>query len=160
MKSARQLCTFFLDGDMFGLPVHDVQEILLLQQLTPVPTAAPAVAGVINLRGQMVTAIELCQCLEYPSRSLESQVHLVVQLPGEVVSLLVDDVGDVVEVFESDFEPPPQTLPAAMAQLVTGAYKLPGRLVLVLDAERVALRAQSAKPSAGVEAASKQERHL
>lgn len=145
MSTARQLCTFFLDGTLFGLDVHDVQEVVPRGSLTPVPTAAAAVAGVINLRGQIVTAIDLRTCLEFPPAAEGAGgVHLVVRLPGEVASFLVDDVGDVLEVHERDFEPPPKTLRGALAELVQGTYKLPRQVLLMLDARRLVERVRTA----------------
>lgn len=146
MSSARQMCSFFLDGLLCGLDVQQVQEVLLLKDLTPVPTAPHTVAGVINLRGQIVTAVDLRACLDFPPRpAADYHVHLIARVPGEVVSFLVDDVGDVLEIPESAFEPPPQTLRGALAALAKETCKLSGRLLLVLDAPRIVEKARTAK---------------
>jgi purine-binding chemotaxis protein CheW len=132
-----QYCTFFVDGHFFGLDVLKVQEIIRYQEMTGVPLAHPVVCGLINLRGQIVTAIDLrrrLELLERPSDQLP--VNVVVQTDDGAVSLLVDEIGDVLEVSEAAFELPPETLTGSARDLILGAYKLPDRLLLILDTER------------------------
>lgn len=138
MAEAQEFCTFFLDGSLFGTGVAQVQEVVLNQQMTSVPLAPGVVSGLINLRGQIVTAIDLRRRLGLADRA-QSQVpmNVVVRVGDEVLSLLVDRVGDVIEVSEDTFEKPPETLERFERELVRGAYKLPGRLLLALDIERV-----------------------
>ncbi len=132
-----QLATFRLDGDLYGIEVEHVQEVLRSQQLTRVPLAPTAVAGLINLRGQVVTAIELRERLGRPARPEGTDaVVIVVRLHGEAVSLLVDSIADVVDVDASDFEAPPDTLDGSARELIRGAYKLDGHLLLALDVNR------------------------
>jgi purine-binding chemotaxis protein CheW len=132
-----QLATFRLDGDLYGIEVEHVQEVLRSQQLTRVPLAPTAVAGLINLRGQVVTAIELRERLGRPPRPEGTDaVVIVVRLHGEAVSLLVDSIADVVDVDVRDFEAPPDTLDGAARELIRGAYKLDGHLLLALDVNR------------------------
>ena len=129
-----QLATFRLDGDLYGVEVEHVQEVLRSQKLTRVPLAPPAVAGLINLRGQVVTAIELRERLGRPPRPEGTDaVVIVVRLHGEAVSLLVDSIADVVDVDAADFEAPPDTLDGQARELIRGAYKLDGTLLLALD---------------------------
>jgi purine-binding chemotaxis protein CheW len=129
-----QLATFWLDGDLYGVEVGHVQEVLRSQGLTRVPLAPPAVAGLINLRGQVVTAIELRERLGRPHRPEGTEaVVIVVRLHGEAVSLLVDAIADVVDVDARDFEAPPDTLEGPARTLIRGAYKLQGQLLLALD---------------------------
>jgi purine-binding chemotaxis protein CheW len=129
-----QLATFRLDGDLYGVEVEHVQEVLRSQQLTRVPLAPAAVAGLINLRGQVVTAIELRERLGRPPRPEGTDaVVVVVRLHGEAVSLLVDSIADVVDVDARDFEAPPDTLEGPARGLIRGAYKLDGKLLLALD---------------------------
>jgi purine-binding chemotaxis protein CheW len=131
-----QLATFRLADDLFGVPVFQVQEVLMQQPHTPTPGAPPAVAGLINLRGQVVTALDLRIRLSLPPRSAEeaaTSINVVVRNGDEVWSLLVDRIGDVIEVDESQFEPPPDTLHGPMHELILGAYKLEGELLLLLD---------------------------
>jgi len=137
MADEHQYCTFFLDGHYFGIDVLKVQEIIRFQQMTRVPLAPPVVRGLINLRGQIVMGIDLRRRLGMKDRSADSlPVNVVVQTHDGAVSLLVDEIGDVVEVSEKHFEPPPQTLRASARELVRGAYKLPERLLLILDTDR------------------------
>ena len=132
-----QLATFRLDGDLYGIEVEHVQEVLKSRGLTRVPLAPPAVAGLINLRGQVVTAIELRERLGRPPRPEGTDaVVIVVRLHGEAVSLLVDSIADVVGVAAGDFEPPPDTLDGRARELIRGAYKLDGRLLLALDVHK------------------------
>jgi purine-binding chemotaxis protein CheW len=131
---SEQLCTFSLDGLLFGIPVADVQEVIRFQQLTPVPLVTNAVRGLINLRGQIVTAIDPRDRLGLPRRADDARpMNVVVHTTIGPVSLLVDEIGDVVDVPPGLFEPPPEMLDAAIRELVKGAHKLPGRLLLVLD---------------------------
>lgn len=135
--ATQQFATFWLDGHLYGLEVEHVQEVLRAQSLTRVPQAPPAVAGLLNLRGQVVTAIELRERLGLGPRPAEQRaILIVVRLQGEVVSLLVDTIGDVVDVAGDDFELPPDTLDGAVRQLIRGAYKLDGQLLLALDVHR------------------------
>jgi purine-binding chemotaxis protein CheW len=137
MPATSQLATFWLDGDLFGVEVEHVQEVLRSQSITRVPLAPPAVAGLINLRGQVVTAIELRERLgRQPRPEGQEAVVIVVRLHGEAVSLLVDSIADVVDVDVRDFEAPPDTLDGAGRDLIRGAYKLSGQLLLALDVNR------------------------
>ena len=132
-----QLATFRLDGDLYGIEVEHVQVVLRSQQLTRVPLAPNAVAGLINLRGQVVTAIELRERLGRPPRAEGTDaVVIVVRLHGEAVSLLVDSIADVVDVDASDFEAPPDTLEGQARDLIRGAFKLDGQLLLALDVQK------------------------
>ncbi len=134
---ARQLCTFFLDGLCFGVDVTRVQEVIRYQDMTRVPLATAVVRGLINLRGQIVTAVDMRIRLGIaPAKSGELPMNVVVRTDDGAVSLLVDDIGDVVEVDESAFEGPPETMPARARELVRGVYKLNDRLLLLLDTER------------------------
>jgi purine-binding chemotaxis protein CheW len=108
VADTRQYCTFFIDGRFFGLDVLKVQEIIRYQVMTRVPLARPVVRGLINLRGQIVTAIDLRRRLELGDRPDDQlPVNVVVHTEDGPVSLLVDEIGDVLEVPERDFEPPP-----------------------------------------------------
>lgn len=137
MADEHQFCTFYLGNQYFGLDVLRVQEIIRYQQMTRVPLAHPVVQGLINLRGQIVTAIDLRRRLDLPERPADQlPVNVVVQTDDGAVSLLVDEIGDVLEVSESQFERPPETLRGPARDLLRGAYKLDQRLLLVLDTDR------------------------
>jgi purine-binding chemotaxis protein CheW len=132
-----QYCTFFLDGHYFGIDVLKVQEIIRYQEMTRVPLAPPVVRGLINLRGQIVTAIDLRRRLELQERPAgQVPINVVVQTDDGAVSLLVDEIGDVLTAPEQTFERPPETLGGTARELIRGAHKLDGRLLLVLDTER------------------------
>ena len=112
----------------------NVQEIIRYQEMTRVPLAPPVVRGLINLRGQIVTALDLRRRLDLPDRPQdELPVNVVVQTDDGAVSLLVDEIGDVLELPETDFERPPDTLTGAARDLILGAYKLSDRLLLILN---------------------------
>jgi purine-binding chemotaxis protein CheW len=137
MADDRQYCTFFVDGHYFGLDVRQVQEIIRYQEMTRVPLAPPEVRGLINLRGQIVTAIDLRRRLDLKERPADQlPVNVVVQTDDGAVSLLVDEIGDVLDVSEELFERPPETLRGRARELIRGAYKLKERLLLILDTER------------------------
>jgi purine-binding chemotaxis protein CheW len=137
VADAHQYCTFFIAGHYFGLDVLKVQEIIRCQEMTRVPLAHPVVRGLINLRGQIVTAIDLRRRLEFPDRQADQlPVNVVVQTDDGAVSLLVDEIGDVLEVPEKLFERPPETLQGTARELIRGAYKLKDHLLLILDTER------------------------
>jgi purine-binding chemotaxis protein CheW len=137
MADTTQLCTFFVAGQYFGLDVLHVQEIIRHQQMTRVPLAPPVVRGLINLRGQIVTAIDLRRRLDLPDRPDDQPpVNVVLRTDDGAVSLLVDDIGDVLLVDEALFERPPETLRGSARELIRGAYKLEGRLLMVLDTQR------------------------
>ena len=138
MAAERQYCTFYLDDIFFGVDVARVQEVVSFQGMTRVPLAPPVVRGLINLRGQIVTALELRRRLGLVDRPAgRNPVNVVVRSDDVPTSLLVDRIGDVLEVSEEAFERPPETLKGVARELIRGAYKLKGRLLLVLDVEKV-----------------------
>jgi purine-binding chemotaxis protein CheW len=139
MRESRQLCTFLVDDLHLGVDVTDVQEVIRFQQMTAVPLAPEVVLGLINLRGQIVTVLDLRAMLGLPPLQSEELPTNVVIRGGqdEAVSVLVDSLSDVVDTDDADFEPVPPTLSGPARDLVLGAYKLPDRLLLVLDTDRV-----------------------
>ena len=129
--------TFSVDDRYVGIPVDRVQEVLLAQPLTPVPLSHAHISGLLNLRGQIVTAIDLRRRLQLPELSSDRlPMNVVVRTEEGAVSLLVDEIGDVLEVTEESFESPPETLRGAAREFIRGTYKLPERLLLVLDTEK------------------------
>lgn len=134
MSDTHQFCTFVLQDYIFGIEVQTIQEVIRYQEMTPVPLAPATVHGLINLRGQIVTAIDLRTQLDLPARDGDAlPMNVIVRTPEGAVSLLVDEIGDVVEVDPSNYERPPETLDGKARELVTGVYKLEGRLLLILD---------------------------
>jgi purine-binding chemotaxis protein CheW len=134
-----QLATFTLAGAHFGIDMLRVQEAMRGPARTRVPLAEPSVAGLINLRGQVILTIDLRTRLglEALSGDLEPMM-VVVQVAGEPIGLLVDDVGDVVNVEDHRLEAPPDTLPIVYREEILGVYQLENSLLLVLDIDRVA----------------------
>ena len=138
MADKRQFCTFFLDRFFFGIAAEKVQEIVRYQNITFVPLAPVEVRGLINLRSQIAIAIDLRLRLDLPPLNDDRlPLNLVVRVDGDNISLLVDDVGDVLDVSDDWFEPTPETLTGKVRELILGAYKLENRLLLILDVEKV-----------------------
>lgn len=134
MSHEQQFCTFFVDGLRFGVPVLGVQEVLKFQPMTSVPRAPRIVRGLINLRGQIVTAVDLRTRLDLPPRGgPRKPMNVVLRTEDSTASLLVDEIGDVIDAPEEAFEPTPRTFSASMRELVVGVYKLEDDLLLVLD---------------------------
>ena len=135
--TTRQFCTFLVEGIQFGIEVLKVQEVLKYHEMTPVPLASPVVHGLINLRGQIVTALDLRTRLSLPPRPADSlPMNVVIRSEGGAVSLLVDEIGDVLEATEESFEAPPATLAPQARDLIHGVYKLDQRLLLILDTDK------------------------
>ena len=137
MAHSQQFCTFFLKDQFFGIPVEQVQEVIQYQETTRVPLVPEVIRGLINLRGQIVMAVDLRRRLRIEERPAGMlPVNVVVRTQEGPVSLLADSIGDVVEVKEETFEDPPQTLESALRTLITGVHKLDGRLMHVLNTEQ------------------------
>ena len=133
----RQFATFYIGGLFFGIDVLRVQEILCPQRMTPVPLAEEIVEGLINLRGQIVSAIDMRRRLNMECRKPDGEsMNIVIHTDEGAVSLLVDEIGDVVEVDETTFEAPPENLTSNAKKLVSGVYKMRERLLLVIDTDR------------------------
>jgi len=139
-----QFCTFHVDSLFLGIGVQQVQEVIRYQEMTSVPLAPNSVSGLINLRGQIVTAIDLRCRLGLPLRnSDELPMNVVVRDGDNAVSLLVDRIGDVVEVDDDLLEPLPATVPENVRNLIRGVYKLPDGLLLVLDTDEALAESDS-----------------
>lgn len=134
----QQLSTFVVGRQLYGVGVEHVQEVIRYQRMTRVPLAPRAVAGLINLRGDVIPALDLRQRLGLPMRQdTEQPFNVVVRTDHGPVSLLVDQVGAVVDVCEEDFAPVPSTVPTPLRDLLRGAYTLQGQLLLSLDVPHV-----------------------
>jgi purine-binding chemotaxis protein CheW len=137
MASKQQFCTFSLNDQFLGVPVEQVQEVISFQEMTRVPLVPPEIRGLINLRGQIVMAIDLRRRFGMPERPPSNlPMNVVVRTDDGAVSFLVDEIGDVLEAEDEKFEAPPDTLPGVGRDLIRGVYKLEDRLMLVLDAQR------------------------
>lgn len=133
----RQFCTFRVGSLYLGIDVMDVQEVLYEAAVTRVPLAEPQVAGLINLRGQIATSIDLRTRLGLePRAETDSYIHVVVSERGEPSSLEVDSISDVISVDPDLFEQVPETMDENARELIIGAFKLEGELLLILDIRR------------------------
>jgi purine-binding chemotaxis protein CheW len=138
MSQERQLCTFFVEDLFLGIDVRDVQEVFRYQEMTPVPRASHMVRGLINLRGQIVVAVDLRQRLELTPRAADRlPMNVVVRTDDGPISLLVDEIGDVVEVDAATFEPAPATVEGATRDVVIGVHKFHGQLLMLLDTHKL-----------------------
>ncbi len=138
MSEARQFCTFYLDKLLFGVESQRIQEVMREVELTEVPLAPVEVRGLMNLRGQIVAALDLRCRLDLPPRPDQRPPMCVVVRTSEgALSLLVDDIGDVVEVEDGSFERPPETLRGGVRDVILGVHKLDRQLLHVLDTDKV-----------------------
>ncbi|MEB2363002.1 MAG: chemotaxis protein CheW [Bryobacteraceae bacterium] len=137
VQTCGQFATFFVADLFFGVDVLRVQEVLRFQQMTRVPQAPEVIEGLINLRGQIVTAIDMRRRLGLPPRAGgQTPMNMVVRTEDGAVSLLVDEIGDVLDVDAATHEQPPENLDRGARELIRDVYKLKDRLLLILDAER------------------------
>jgi len=134
--TSRQYATFEVADQLFGVEVNAVQEVLAFSEYTAVPLAPASVAGLFNLRGQVIAAVDLRVRLGMPAQTLDGPVmNVILRAEGEPVSLLVDRIGDVIEL-DDEIEPLPDTITGPRRDLVLGTLKLEDRLMLALDVVR------------------------
>lgn len=133
-----QYVSFWVDGQLLGIPVQAVQEVLNAQHIAKVPRTRPEISGLLNLRGQIVTAVDLRKSLGLPERAAEAGcMNVVLRHQGESYSLLVDEVGDVIEVNSSSMVAVPHTLDQRWKKVTSGIYRLEGKLFIILDVTAV-----------------------
>lgn len=128
--------TAVVGGQLFGLPIRRVQDVFLPDRLTKVPLASPDIAGLINLRGRIVTLVDLAYRLGL-SRRNETPMAIGVELAGESYGLLIDSVGEVMSLDAAALERNPINLDPRLAAVSSGIYRLQEQLLLVLDVDRV-----------------------
>ena len=144
MAEVKQYATFYVNDFLFGVEVLGVQEVLKYQQMTAMPLAPKEISGLINLRGQIITAIDLRRRLGMPDlEDSKSSMNMVVRTGGEVVSFQVDKIGDVLDISSDTFEDVPNTVSEATRAMVLGVYKLENKLLMVLDAAKAATLTES-----------------
>jgi purine-binding chemotaxis protein CheW len=135
---SEDLITLTIAGHQFGIPVLQVQDVLGPQRVTRVPLAPPEIGGSLNLRGRIVTAIDVRLRLGLPPRPKDKPgMSIVVELYGELYSLMVDEVGEVLSLLPEDFERTPATLDVRWRELSSGIYRLNGALLIVLEVDRL-----------------------
>ena len=138
IRQNSEFVTVTVAKQLFGIPVLTVQDILGPQRITRIPLAPPEVAGALNLRGRIVTAIDVRSRLRLPARSTGDEgMAVVVEHEQELYSLLVDSVGDVLSLPEAKFEKNPSTLDALWREISLGIYRLKNELLMVLDVDRL-----------------------
>lgn len=139
MPTSNQFCTFALGPMHFGVHVRSVQEVIRHHEMTRVPTATAVVRGLINLRGQIVLAIDLHRRLGLESPPAgPDPINVIVRTDDRPLSLLVDEVGDILDFGAEATDPPPETIRPGLRRFLQGIYKLPDRLLLVLDVDQLA----------------------
>lgn len=133
-KDTEQFVTLTIEGQLFGVPVLSVQDVLAPQKITPIPLAAEGIAGALNLRGRIVTAIDVRRRLNLPPRGKDDDcMYVVVEHGAELYSLTIDSVGEVLSLPVDRFEKPPATLDARWREVCGGVYRLDEELLVVLD---------------------------
>lgn len=135
-QTVNDFVTAMVGGQLFGLPINRVQDVFLPERLTRVPLAPPEIAGILNLRGRIVTLVDLCYRLGL-ERCNPSPMAIGVELRGESYGLLIDSVGEVMSLDVAAFERNPVNLDSRLSAMTSGIYRLEGQLLLVLDVERV-----------------------
>jgi len=134
----RDFVTMTIHGQLFGIPVLTVQDVLGPQKITRIPLASPEVAGALNLRGRIVTAIDVRKRLGLPTAETGAKsMSVVVDHGGELYSLIIDSVGEVLSLPADSFERNPATLDPAWREVSGGVYRLQGKLLVVLDVARL-----------------------
>jgi purine-binding chemotaxis protein CheW len=138
-EGEREFVTVYIGGHMFGVAVSDIHDVFAPQAITPVPLAVPEVAGVLNLRGRIVTAIDARARLglEPEEDGARHRMAVGIEKGGESYGLVIDKVGEVLKLTGADFEPNPCNLDPRWSQVTQGVYRLPERLLIVLDIERM-----------------------
>ncbi len=133
-----EFVTFTIAGQLFGIPVLQIQDVLSSYQITPVPLAPPEITGSLNLRGRVVTAMDLRLRLGLSARAKEAEsMSIVAENEGELYSLMVDSVGEVLALSQSEYERNPPTLDAKFRTFSDGIYRLDKQLLVVLDVNRL-----------------------
>ena len=130
--------TTMIGGQLFGLPISRVQDVFMPDRMTRVPLASSDVAGVLNLRGRIVTAIDMRARLGLAKREGDKPPMAVgVELRGESYGLLIDSVGEVLKLPDAGREANPINLDPRMAKMAAGIHRLDGQLLVILDVDRV-----------------------
>src|SRR6476646_626761 len=130
--------TVMIGDQLFGLPISRVQDVFMPDRVTRVPLSAPEIAGVLNLRGRIVTAIDMRRRLGLPPRNDDKPSMAVgIEMKGESYGLLIDTVGEVMKLGEATLEPNPVNLDARLARVSAGVHRLDGQLMVILDVDSV-----------------------
>lgn len=136
-NETKQFSTFYVGDRLFGIDVMQVQEVTNPLPVTPIPLAPTFVKGLINLRGQLATTIELRNLFNLKDTPPKTLMNVVCRHDGVLLSLLVDKIGDVVEVEEMSFEPSPDTISDGVRKFMQGVYKNPGQLLSIIEVPKI-----------------------
>jgi purine-binding chemotaxis protein CheW len=137
-KNLKECVTATIGGQLFGLPILRVQDVFVPERLTRVPLAPPEIAGLLNLRGRIITLIDLRQSLGLETRADDApSMAIGVESRAESYGLLVDSVGEVLKLDDGEREPNPINLDARLARITAGIHRLEGQLLMVVDVDRV-----------------------
>jgi len=137
-EQVTEYVTVMIGGQLFGLPISRVQDVFMPDRITRVPLSAPEIAGVLNLRGRIVTAIDMRRRLGLPPRTDDKPSMAVgIELKGESYGLLIDTVGEVMKLGEDTREPNPVNLDTRLARVSAGVHRLDGQLMVILDVDYV-----------------------
>ncbi len=137
ISSATEYVTITVNGQLFGLPIARVQDVFMLHKLTRVPLAPDDIAGVINLRGRIVTAIDLRRRLGLSSDACEATMAVGIDQAGEAYGLVIDAVGEVLKLTADTAEPVPVNLDGCLKQIASGVHRLDAGLLVILDVDRL-----------------------
>lgn len=137
-QALNEYVTAMIGGQLFGLPIRGVQDVFLPERITRVPLAQAEIAGVLNLRGRIVTLIDMRQRLGLPPRTDDAPCMAVgVEAGGESYGLLIDSIGEVLKLDDAAREPNPINLDPRLARVSGGIHRLDGQLLMVVDVDRV-----------------------
>ncbi len=136
-EQTREYLTVYIEGQLFGMSIDEVHDVFLIDAMTVVPLSIPEVAGVLNLRGRIVTAIDMRERLNLPKSSENHSTMAVgIEYHGESYGLIIDNVGEVLRISDQQIEPNPTNLDARWRTVSAGVCRLKGNLMVVLDVER------------------------
>lgn len=137
-SNLKEYVTAMIGGQLFGLPILHVQDVFIPERVTRVPLAPPEIAGVLNLRGRILTLIDMSGRFGLPTRTSDrAKMAIGVELRGESYGLLIDGIGEVLALDETAREPNPINLDPRLARVSAGIHRLEGQLLMVVDVERV-----------------------
>ncbi len=139
-----QYVTVRIGGQLFGLPINSVHEVFAPQRITPVPLAPPEIRGALNLRGRIVTMIDMHCLLGVPAGDKHGNMAAGIEFKGESFGLIIDEVGEVLSLDATKVEPNPVNIDRGWVDILAGVYRMPGELLLVLDVERALARISAA----------------
>ncbi len=139
MKQSAEFITFYLGEFFFGIIATEVMELNRDLKITPVPKSPKTVRGIVNLRGEIVPAINMHERFKLDTNCKDDDsISLILSSDGIVIAALVDEVGEIILLNEDTFEPPPKNFPQVSRELIFGVHKLPDKLLIIVDSTKIA----------------------